>query len=34
MEFFFTIKINFNTLPNEIVQPIDDTIFHVVYSSG
>jgi hypothetical protein len=28
------MKMNINTLTNEIVDPIDDTMFHVVYASG
>jgi hypothetical protein len=28
------MKINIRTLTNEIVEPIVDTIFHVVYASG
>jgi hypothetical protein len=28
------MKININTLTNEIVGPTDETIFHVVYTSG
>ncbi|WP_219622595.1 hypothetical protein, partial [Enterococcus faecium] len=28
------MKMNINTLTNEMVDPTDDTIFHVVYASG
>jgi hypothetical protein len=28
------MKMNIRTLTNEIVEPIDDTIFNVVYASG
>jgi len=28
------IKININRLQNEIIAPIDDKMFHVIYVSG